>query len=513
MRRLAGRTEAGSSQTSFTQRASWILLARVASFVFATALPLLLVRRLDRLQFGLYRQVFLVVNSAMNMLPLGFGMNAYYFLPREPQRQAQTIFNTVVVLFGAGLTGALALVIFPQLLIFISREPAIVRYAPPIGAIVILWIAGAFFENVPIANHDVKFATVVIVTGQLTRTALLVCAAILFGTVSSLAWAAVIHGLLLVAAMLFYFHVRFPGFWGGFDSQLLRRQLSYAVPLGITGLVWIFQSDLHNYFVSHRFGADAFAIYAVGCFQIPLIQLLSDSASSVLIPQVAHLQQEDKTDEIIGLILRAMRKIAAATFPIYAFLLVVGHEFIEFLFTSRYNASWPIFMINITLIPFTVLLTDPVARAYAEYRHRVMRVQITLFLLLLVTLWWGTSRFGMIGAISAAVAGVISNRLYMLWMFSKPVHFGWRHVPQLQDLGKLALSAAGAALTALAVRTALLGLKPVIILAGCGLAFSAAYLTLVYLLGVPQPEELAFLQRSLTRPMSLLRGKDVPQSQ
>jgi O-antigen/teichoic acid export membrane protein len=498
------------SNSSFTQKASWILLARVASFIFATVLPLLLVRRLHPLEFGLYKQVFLVVNSAIGILPLGFAMNAYYFLPREPTRQKQTIFNTLIVLTAAGLLGSAVLLLFPQVLVFVSREPAIVPFAPLIAAMVVLWIVGAFFENVPIANHEMKFATVVIVCGQLTRTLFLVAAAVFFGTVASLIWAAILHGALLVLAMLVYFELRFPRFWAEFDRSLLRAQLSYSLPLGITGLVWTFQSDLHNYFVSHRFGATAFAIYAIGCFQIPLIQLLTDSVGIVLIPQVAHLQKQGETEEIIGLTLRAVRKVAAVTFPIYAFLLVTGHEFIAFLFTTRYSASWPIFMINITLIPFTILLTDPIARAYAEYRHRVMQVQIVLFLALLVTLWWGTSRFGMVGAISAAVGGAILNRLFMCWMFAGAVHFGWKNVPQLGDVGKLALSAAGAAASAYGVRTLLLGAKPVWVLIGCGAAFVPAYGGLAYLLGTPQAGELAFLRQALVSPFALLRSRRLP---
>src|SRR5260370_31827964 len=83
-----------ASQTaSMTSRASWLMFAKTVGFSFSVALPLLLVRRLDQVQFGLYKQVFLVVGTAVNLLPLAFSMSAFYYLPREPDKRPPTIFN------------------------------------------------------------------------------------------------------------------------------------------------------------------------------------------------------------------------------------------------------------------------------------------------------------------------------------------------------------------------------------------------------------------------------------
>ena len=186
--------------------------------------------------------------------------------------------------------------------------------------------------------------------------------------------------------------VRFPGFWRNIDFKLFGEQLSYAAPLGLMGMVWYFQYDLHNYFVSNQFGAAAFAVYSIGCFQLPVLQLLSEATSSVLISQMAALQRENQTDQMLFLSLRSMRKLAAVMFPVYAFLMVAGLQFIEFLFSARYPGSWPIFRINLTLLPLGVLLTDPVARAYAEYRYLSVEIKVAFFVVLLAALWWATPR-------------------------------------------------------------------------------------------------------------------------
>ena len=77
--------------------------ARTIAFVSNVALPLVLVRRLNQHEFGLYKQVFLIVGSAVITLPVGFTMSAYYFLPREEAKGR-------IVLNGRGGNQAVALI-------------------------------------------------------------------------------------------------------------------------------------------------------------------------------------------------------------------------------------------------------------------------------------------------------------------------------------------------------------------------------------------------------------------
>ncbi len=109
---------------SLTWRVSWLTFAKTVGFVFSIALPLLLVRRMDREQYGLYKQAFLLVTTAMTVLPLGVAMSAFYFLPREKTRRRETVLNIVLfhVVIGALACGALAL--YPSILTAIFQRRA-----------------------------------------------------------------------------------------------------------------------------------------------------------------------------------------------------------------------------------------------------------------------------------------------------------------------------------------------------------------------------------------------------
>src|SRR5258708_9134349 len=111
---------------SLTISASWLLMARTVSFVFSLALPLFVVRHLSQTEFGLYKQAFLVVNTVVMIVPLGFGMSALYFLPRDPDKQRSTILH--ILLFNVGVSGlmSLALVVRPSLVQLIIGGPQLV---------------------------------------------------------------------------------------------------------------------------------------------------------------------------------------------------------------------------------------------------------------------------------------------------------------------------------------------------------------------------------------------------
>src|SRR5258708_26454752 len=213
--------------------------------------------------------------------------------------------------------------------------------------------------------------------------------------------------------------------------------------------------------------------------------MLQEAASSVLIPHISVLQQKGDYHEIILQTARGMRKLAAAYLPIYAVLLVVGREFIRFLFTDRYIDSWPIFAVNLTLLPLSIILYDPLCRALAEQRYFLIRLRMVLLLALIPLLWFCTVHFGLVGAISAVVAANLADRGVMIIRFAYVLGFKRRDMVLVKDIAKLALAAASAALGTGAVRTPGLWAKPFLVLAVCGSGFGGVGLLLVFLLRIP----------------------------
>lgn len=473
--------------------------AKTMAFALAFALPILLTRTLSQTEYGLFKQIFLVIGTATVILPLGYSMSAYYFLARETdaRRRSQVVLN--ILIFGALMGGAACLFFWmrPSLLSEIFRDPSLASLSPVVGLIILLWLFSSFIEVVAVANQEMRLATLFIVTAQLSKTGLMFAAALLFDSVEALVYAALIQGGLQTLTLLWYLKTRFPQFWRSFDLKTLRAQTAYALPFGLAGLLYTLQLELHNYFVANRFSPAAFAVYSIGVAQIPLVSVLRESVTAVMIPRVSRLQKEGETREIVALLARAMRKLAAAYLPLYALLLVTGREFISTLFTKEYADAWPIFAVNLTLLPISLIEFDPVIRAYEKHRYFMLKMWAVLFVMMTFALWFGVLRFGPVGAIAAVVVINLIGRLTIAVKFGRVLGVSRSDLPLIKDVGKIAVASSFAGLVTLFARSLILaqGASPFVALVLCGAAFALAYAACVWLLGVLTDEERESIRR------------------
>lgn len=491
-------------RTSLTANTIWFMCAKTIAYAFNFALPLVLVRRLSQHEFGLYKQVFLIVGTAVVTLPVGFGMSAYYFLPREEAR-ARIVFNIVLFYFAIAATLGLTLLLYPELLGLVFRNTDVVGYAPLIGLVCFFWILSAPLETVVIANNESRLATVIIVGVQLSKAALLLMAALSIGSVRAIIYAGTIHGIIQVSVFLWYLISRFGAFWTHFSWATMRRQLAYALPLGLAAFLMKAHGDLHNYFVSYKFTAADYAIYAIGCFNIIFTDIVGDAVGSVMIPRINYLATLGERREIIELLARMVRKVAVLFLPLYFFLLVAGREFITFLFTERYLASWPIFAINLGLIPLSLLSLsyDPVVRAYPEYRFFLIKLRAILLVVLLILLNILTRWFGLVGAVMSVVSVVMLENTISTAKSAHVLGVKARDIVLLKDVGKILFAAVVAAAITWIVRGVVLPARPFVVLSICAVVFGVVFAGLILMLKVMTHEErLALKQR--TRKLSFI---------
>jgi O-antigen/teichoic acid export membrane protein len=487
-------------RATLARRVIWLASAKALAFALGFALPLVLVRSLSQTEFGLYKQVFLLVNTAITILPLGFAMSAFYFLPRCESEPRRVAFN--IVLFHStigGLAGA-ALLVRPALLEVVFGSHELVAHAQGLALLLFLAIATSVLEIVAVANGEVALAARLIVVTYLAKTLLLLGAALLAASIEALIAAAAVHYVLQGALLFWYLGSRFPRFWAARDWTLMRAQLGYALPLGVAAMLSMAQLDLHSYFVARSFDAATFAIYAVGCFQLPFLQIVNESVGAVMIPTVSRLQLENQPGEIVRLVARMMRKLAALYFPLYACLLVTGREFVTVLFTERYQGSWPIFAVNLTLIPLCILTAacDPVLRAYPAYTSVLVRIRVALVAVLVLGLWTVTARHWLLGAIVVMVGVGLIDRLTVSVMLARVLQVGWHDLALFRDVAKLAAAAGLAGLLAAGVRLLVAEAGPLAVLAASWTVLAVTYVVSVVVLGVPTAAERhAIRQRAL----------------
>ena len=214
----------------------------------------------------------------------------------------------------------------------------------------------------------------------------------------------------------------------------------FRLRLGFAALLWTLQTDVHNYFVGYHFTTAEYAIYAYGCFQIPLIAMLSESVNSVLIARMSQLQASGDKSEMIRLTARAMQKLASLYFPLYIFLAIEGATFVTTLFTKNYLASVPIFEINLILLPLSIFITDAVFRAYEELGRLLLILRGFILVALVSALYFGIQNFDLRGMIAIVVVAVAVEKIISTIIAWRKLGVKWKDISLLKDVGKTAIA-------------------------------------------------------------------------
>lgn len=475
------------------------MAAKTLAFAVGMVVPLLLARSLSQQQFGIYKQVFLILTTANTVLPVGFHMSAFYFLSREPEHRNRFVFHIAAFQAGMAALGALSLSLFPGILDAVFHSPEVTAFRHRIALMVFFWVASSFLESISVANQEARVSALLITASHVSRAALLLPAAVFARTVEALLWAAIAQGLLQTLVLGWYLQSRFPGFWKAWHGPTARRQFSYALPFGLASFCFFVQLDLHNYVVANRFGPELFAVYSVGCFQLPFLSILTEAVSSVMIPRLSELQKQGRHEEIVSLLAAAVRRLALVFFPLYALLLAVGPDFLAFLFSERYRQSWPVFAVNLTLIPLMVLMMDPVLRAFADHRRFTLEVNAAALGLEVVALWILVPPFGMIGAIASVMATYGMARVLSAWKVARLLDVRGRDYRQFRTLAPVAAASLLSGTAAWGVRALLAGSAPVAILLVCGTLFAVLYAALIYWFGGLGEAERELLRKYQSR--------------
>lgn len=529
-------TQKPKKSESLKKQSAGLLFAKVVGFGFAFLIPLVVVRFLNLESVGVYRQSFQVITNAMSLLSLGVAMSAFYFLSREAEKRAAAVFNILLFHFTTGGLAFVALLIFPQILGRLFQSPEMTALAPLIGAVIWIGMIAVFLETIAVANQETLLSTVFIIFAQISKTILIISAVVYFDSVEAILYAAVIQAVIQSTILLFYLNSRFPRFWSSFNFAFMREHLAYALPFGFAGVLWVMQNDLHAYFVGWRFSDAEYAVYAYGCFQVPLITMLAESVIAVLIPQMSRLQMTDDRPEMIRLTGRTMQKLALFYFPLFVFLMIASEALIVTLFTREYLASVPIFRINLLLLPTLVLISDPIVRAYKELGRFLVVLRICMFIVLFTALYFSINSLSMTGIIAIAVAskfleGAIAEAVvfYKIGVTKKDFHF-------LTNIGKTAAAAvlAGAATFAVyhfaenglsniganlaqmifdSPKTGAVDfIAGVLILGVASAVFAPVYLFFANLFGVIEDEEKTTLKNAVHKIGSIFKRKNEPKN-
>jgi O-antigen/teichoic acid export membrane protein len=455
-------------------RPAFLLVAgRTVGFVVSFVIPVVLARLFSRADFGTYKQLFLIYATLYGLAQVGMAESLYYFIPRHPGEAGRHVMNALATLALAAVGCAALLYAARTEIAAWMTNPDLARYLPLLAVFLVCTLVSVAFEIVMVSRKKHMAAATVYAGADLVRTACLIVPALAIGSLRGVLAGATAFAALRLAAMLVYFWREF-GSGLRFDPALWRGQLVYALPFGLAVAVEIVQANLHQYFVASRFNAETFAIYAVGCLQIPLVDLICTSTANVMMVKMAEETRSDPGRTALALWHDTTCRLATIVFPLAALLLLTARGIIVSLFTVRYTASVPIFMIwCLTILP-SALSVDAVLRVYARTRF-LLGMNVLRLVLISTSIGWFLSTFGLAGAVLVTLLSTTLVKAFGVFRIARLLNVGLGEVLPWGRLAGLAIQASVAAVPAFWVSRAVTWPPPAnVVVTGTAYAFTFA---------------------------------------
>ncbi len=471
-------------------RAAYLSLARLANYGLMLVSPIILARVLTVEDFGRYRE-FLLYGTVLQSLG-GFAIydSLLYFIPANPESPWRIVRQTTVLTFCATLVTSIVLVVFDQ-----ATGGAVVGpYLWQLVLYLMLCTNLDFWEMYWLANHR-SAAMFGYSAGRLVARLLVVTVvATVTRDVATIIWSLItVEGLRLAGSAVAFLKLdasaREPAL-----KEPWRGQLRFCLPSGTGSFIANVNRYFAGIFVTKMLGATSLAHYAIGRFPEPVIAIVRNALSTVVLPEMVR-RGRDNPELQLGLWKRATAMNAMLLLPVIVLVVRYADTAVTTVFGQSYAEAGPlmqIFMISIFRECFDFA---PALRAMNKvsplvYSNLVALVACAGGMLVL------TPMFGVNGAMGAAV---LSTYVDGIWQARSVARRLGKTTAQLIPWSSISRSLIAAVVAGGVVVSPMwtdtFGFAGVVL---AGAAYMVAYVVLLKLLRVPEADMLfASVRRSV----------------
>jgi O-antigen/teichoic acid export membrane protein len=453
-----------------------VLSGRTLGFMAAFAIPVALSRVFSPAEFGTYREIFLIYAPLFGLGQLGMSESLYFFLPRNAALAGRCVANALATVAAMGLVAVVGLSLVAGRIAYWFDNPALPGYVPKLGVFLWLMLVSSALEIIMVSRKRFRLAGSAYAGGDLLRSTLFVIPVLALRSLDALLAGAMVFAAARCVLLFVYIRREF-GDQFRLDAAQWKEQLRYALPFAASGVVEMAQGSYHQYAVASWVTPAAFAIYANGCLQIPVVDLFATSAASIMMVAMGETVAQKRSPLRMWHV--TISRLAVVLLPMVAILDLLARELMLLLYGARYAASAPVFAVSNLAIILVTLPVDAVLRVYQQTRFLIVMNLVRLAVVAIFIKAF-VSGFSFPGAVLVTVLATACAKGLALARISRLMQAPLRQLLPWRSLAGTALAAAAALIPAALVKARLAAMHPMprlLIVAG---VYGVCYLALTY---------------------------------
>lgn len=405
------------------------ILAHSSNAVLLFISSVVLVRYLDKTEYGTYMQIMLISNTAIMLALLGLPQSIYYFYPKVLNR-SHFIFRNILISIFIGMIAALLIYVLKNRLSVWLNNPIISDYGWLISCLIFFRSLSNFREPILLSGGQLILNAIsAVLCNFVFYTPLIIVAIFCFQSLKILLLILLFSsGVEFIINFLFMFNVflkekkpKCNNNEMSKNDQLtvsLKKQLFYALPIGISSYLGIISRQFDQFIVSVYFAPKDFAVYSRGAMRIPFLSTLSFRINNIMMPNYVASYQRGDLRSFFYYFHRSIEKLAKVNFPAFSFLFAVAPTLISFLYTNEYVDAASILRVYLGLLVVQITSYAIICRASGKTSF-IMHATIISFLINIILSLLLVSMFGAIGAAVATLIAIVVSNFYLLILSCK----------------------------------------------------------------------------------------------
>jgi O-antigen/teichoic acid export membrane protein len=474
-------------------RAAFLTLARLANYGLMLLSPIVLARVLSVEQFGRYREFLLYASLLQSIGAFAIPDSLLYFIPAHPQSPWRIVRQTVVLTFLTTALVSLGLIVID----LVSGGAVVGPYLWPLVLYLMLSVNFDFWEFYWLANHRAGAMFAYSASRLVLRLLVVVGTASFTHDVGHIIWALVTLEAtrMTCSSVVFFIRQRVSRSEPPLEEPW-RAQLRFCLPSGGGSLVALLNRTLSSVVVAKSLGPAALAQFAIGRFGEPIVAIVRNSISTVVLPEMVRRSRESRESPLV-LWRRATVMNAMFLLPVAILVARFAETLIGTVFGEKYLPAAAVMQIYMLVLVRECFDFAPPLRAINR-ASPLMFSNLAALAVGALTLFLILPGAGIEGAMAASVLSCCVDAAWLGRAVSKFHGVPLRTLVPWATLGRIALAAALAAVLIVSpIWTETLGFGGVIVGSA---VYLAAFALLMKLLRVPEAEALfQSLRKSMFR--------------
>ena len=377
-----------------------LFIGKFMSMLILILLPVVLVRLMEKLDYGLYQQGILIINSVGAIFAFGISSSFYYFFNIiNIKEKKQLIWQSGFLLLILAIISSFILIFFNEYLSLIVSNVEILQLVLPIGLSVFFFILSDPIEHLLIVEKKSKAVILLLIIQSVIKASLIIFAFTKFDSIAVVFWFISFFYALKSAFYLFYIsqNYRIIDVFINWDNSFLFRQLKFTYPIGLGNIVGVIGEKIDKFILSANFNSSDFAMYSVAQFRLPIISLIFPAVSNVLGPQIAVCGKEGDLIKAKIYWHKIIEKFSLVVIPFVMYSIFSARELITLLYTIKYIEAAYLYQIFLFTFFIQMLSRGIILHSFG-YTKYIFKVKIIVFICSILLSFLLIPSYGIYGA-------------------------------------------------------------------------------------------------------------------